>query len=66
MDYIHYNPIKRRLAECAHAWRWSSFHRLVREGTYDAMWCCGCDRRPVPMPNFDGLDTGGIELEFGE
>jgi putative transposase len=66
LNYIHYNPIKHGLAECAHAWPWSSFHRLVRAGVYDARWCCGCDGDPGPMPHFDGLDTEGIELAFGE
>ena len=66
LNYIHYNPIKHGLAQCAHAWPWSSFHRLVRAGVYDARWCCGCDRNPVAMPDFDGLDTDGIELSFGE
>jgi len=66
LNYIHYNPIKHGLAKCAHAWPWSSFHRLVRAGAYDARWCCGCDRTPVPMPDFDGLDTEGIELSYGE
>jgi hypothetical protein len=28
LDYIHYNPIKHGLAECAHAWPWSSFTGL--------------------------------------
>ncbi|HZK82212.1 MAG TPA: hypothetical protein VFC46_14115, partial [Humisphaera sp.] len=61
-----YNPIKHRLAECAHAWPWSSFHRLVKAGVYDARWCCECDHKPVAMPEFDGLHTEGIELAFGE
>jgi putative transposase len=67
LDYIHYNPIKHRLADCAHAWQWSSFHRLVREGAYDPTWCCGCGgRAPVAVPDFGGLDTEGIEAAFGE
>ena len=66
LHYIHYNPIKHGLVQCAHAWPWSSFHRLVRAGVYDTRWCCGCDRKRVPLPDFDGLDTGGIELAFGE
>ena len=70
LNYIHYNPIKHGLAECAHAWPWSSFHRLVRCGAYDATWCCGCDgRAPVMVPDSDGLDAEGIEgieAAFGE
>jgi len=63
---LDYNPIKHGLAECAHAWPWSSFHRLVRAGVYDARWYCGCDRNPAAMPDFDGLHTESIELAFGE
>jgi putative transposase len=66
LNYIHYNPIKHGLAPCAHAWPWSSFHRLVREGTYVPTWCCACDRAPVRMPDFGGLDVERIEAAFGE
>jgi len=66
VDYIHYNPIKHGYVPCAHAWEWSSFHRLVREGTYEPKWCCGCDQTPVQTPDFARLDTEGIELAFGE
>jgi putative transposase len=65
-NYIHYNPVKHGLARCPDAWRWSSFHRLVREGVYDPKWCCGCDGTPVAVPDFGGLDIEGIEAAFGE
>ncbi len=66
LNYIHYNPIKHGLARCAHAWRWSSFHRLVSEGVYDPGWCCACDRLPLPSPDFGTMDTDAIETAFGE
>ena len=37
-DYIHYNPVKHGLTESAFAWPWSSFHRYVHLGWYDADW----------------------------
>ncbi len=58
--------LKPTLQDCPHAWRWSSFHRLVREGVYDADWCCGCDYTPVPLPEFKDMDPDGIETAFGE
>ena len=36
--YIHYNPVKHGLAAKAADWPWSTFHRYVREGIYDASW----------------------------
>ena len=66
LDYVHYNPVRHRLARCPHAWPWSSFHRLVRDGRYDAAWCCRCERPPVPPPDFTGLDAERVEAAFGE
>lgn len=40
-DYIHYNPIKHGLVDRAVDWKWSSFHRYVREGIYDRNWIGG-------------------------
>lgn len=44
-DYIHYNPVKHGLAERAVDWEWSSFHRYVKEGFYDADWVGGDEGR---------------------
>lgn len=55
MDYIHYNPVRHGRVLCPHAWPYSSFHRWVREGHYDAHWACCCNgRRPSP-PLFDEI-----------
>lgn len=51
MDYIHYNPVKHGYASCPHAWRWSSFHRWVKEGRYPDDWACCC-RGTVEPPSF--------------
>ncbi len=37
-DYIHYNPVRHRLAASPRDWPWSSFHRWVRMGHYPADW----------------------------
>ncbi len=37
-DYIHYNPVKHGLVNEPAAWRFSSFHRFVQNGLYDADW----------------------------
>jgi putative transposase len=59
-DYIHYNPVKHRLARCPHGWPWSSFHRWVRAGVYTDDWACSC-RHPT-----DPLDFQDIEDSTGE
>jgi putative transposase len=38
LDYIHYNPVKHGLVNCVKEWQWSSFHRYVTMGYYDADW----------------------------
>jgi len=38
VDYIHFNPVKHGLTKRVQDWPWSSFHRYVREGYYDAEW----------------------------
>ncbi len=38
VDYIHYNPVKHNLAECAKNWPYSTFHRYVQKGFYDENW----------------------------
>ena len=38
VDYLHANPLKHGLVDRVRDWRWSSFHRYVRLGEYDADW----------------------------
>ena len=38
MDYIHYNPVKHGLVSSPADWRWSSFHKFVERGWYEASW----------------------------
>jgi REP-associated tyrosine transposase len=42
IDYIHFNPVKHGLAKCPHAWPYSSFHKWVKRGGYEAIWACAC------------------------
>jgi putative transposase len=37
-DYIHYNPVRHKLAASPADWPWSSFHRWVQLGHYPAEW----------------------------
>ena len=37
-DYIHFNPVKHGLVTRVKDWRYSSFHRMVRLGTYPDDW----------------------------
>lgn len=38
LDYVHWNPIKHGLVERVTDYPWSSFHRYVALGEYDAAW----------------------------
>ena len=44
IDYIHANPVKHGYAARAIDWRWSSFHRYVRDGRLPSDWS---DRPPA-------------------
>ena len=41
--YIHYNPVKHALVRNVQNWPWSSFHRMVRLGSYPADWGGGVE-----------------------
>ena len=38
LDYIHLNPVKHGLARLPRDWPYSSFHRYVAKGWYEADW----------------------------
>ncbi len=38
IDYLHINPVKHGVVERTCDWSWSSFHRYVQLGEYDADW----------------------------
>lgn len=37
-NYIHWNPVKHRLAKTVSEWPYSTFHRYVRQGVYAPDW----------------------------
>ena len=41
VEYIHYNPVKHGLASAPKEWKYSSFHRYVKEGVYNNEWGTG-------------------------
>jgi putative transposase len=48
VDYIHYNPVKHGLVRSPRDWRWSTFHRFVRAGHYQASWASAPDESRLP------------------
>ena len=38
VEYIHYNPVKHGLTKAPVDWMYSSFHRYVNKGIYEANW----------------------------
>ena len=38
IDYVHVNPLKHALVERVAEWPYSTFHRAVARGVYDADW----------------------------
>ncbi len=61
LDYLHFNPVKHGLVKCVHDWQYSSFHRGVRRGEYDAKWGCECNGN-----TFTPAVTSLMDLEMGE
>lgn len=43
INYIHYNPVKHGLVDNMEEWKWSSFHRYVKNGFYPENWGGGQD-----------------------
>lgn len=41
VEYIHYNPVKHGHALTPVDWPYSSFHRYVKRGLYEARWAAG-------------------------
>lgn len=60
-DYIHYNPVKHRLAACPHAWSVTSFHHWVRKGVYEPYWGCSCQGRRSPAMDFSDIEKSAAE-----
>ena len=43
VEYIHFNPVKHGLVKSPIDWPHSSFHRYVKQGTYDSDWGSGTE-----------------------
>ena len=43
VEYIHFNPVKHGLVKSPIEWPYSSFHRYVKQGTYDCDWGAGTE-----------------------
>ena len=54
VDYIHYNPVKHKLAKRPRDWPYSSFHRSVRLGLYPIDW--GCQLNDIDARRFSFND----------
>ena len=39
LDYIHFNAVKHGYVEVVKDWKYSSFNKFVKNGTYDTNWC---------------------------
>jgi putative transposase len=53
VEYIHYNPVKHGLVDRVSEWKWSSFHRYVKNGFYPPDWG-------------EGLEIKVDQSKFGE
>ncbi len=62
LDYIHYNPVKHGLVSCPHFWKYSSFHKWIKQGQYEPSWGCCCEGN---VPQF-GLALQNLEDTVGE
>ena len=54
VDYIHWNPCKHHLVKRAVEWPWSTFHRFLRAGEYDASWGKSDPCPNLHTPEWDG------------
>ena len=55
VDYVHWNPRKHELVAAVRDWPYSSFHRFVELGEYDAEWG-GTD----PTPGWNAPEWGEL------
>jgi putative transposase len=56
VNYVHWNPRKHHVVSRVRDWKWSSFHRFVRQGEYDLNWG-GRD----PTPGWRDPEWGELE-----
>jgi len=61
LNYIHYNPVRHGLANCPHAWPYSTFQKWVTREQYMPDWCCCCDGKESKPLAFDSLPIQHME-----
>lgn len=52
-DYIHYNPIKHGHVKLVKDWKYSSFHKFVKNGFYENDWCNFDDVHKISQLNIE-------------
>ena len=53
INYIHYNPVKHGLVDNVRDWKYSSFHKFVKEGLYENNWGCFEDIKNIKDLDFE-------------
>jgi REP-associated tyrosine transposase len=53
VEYIHYNPVKHGLTRAPVDWMYSSFHRYIDKGIYDAKWGAGVEMKFDPTVGYE-------------
>ena len=53
INYIHYNPVKHGYAKSVKDWKYSSFHKFVKNKFYDINWGSNTDIKEIIDLNFE-------------
>ncbi len=53
IDYIHYNPVKHGLVNNVKDWKYSSFHKFVKQGFYENDWGSAKDIENIKNLDFE-------------
>ena len=53
LNYIHYNPVKHGYVKSVKDWKYSSFHKFVKDNLYDINWGSVVDVENIKNLNFE-------------
>ena len=53
INYIHYNPVKHGYVKNIKDWKYSSFHKFVKQGFYNDDWCNFEDKYIINELNYE-------------
>ena len=53
INYIHYNPVKHGYAKSVKDWKYSSFHKFVKNKFYDINWGSNTDIKEIIDLDFE-------------